>query len=85
MAYDLTQPADDTLAPGEARCPGPSTRDIIQRDQDGAPAALTAESWSFLGDEDIPYARYTSQSFYEPRGLARLRCGALLGGRNPRR
>ena len=37
MAYDLTQPADPTLAPGEARCPGPQTRDIIMRDQDAVP------------------------------------------------
>ncbi|NIN10014.1 MAG: aromatic ring-hydroxylating dioxygenase subunit alpha, partial [Gemmatimonadales bacterium] len=52
-------------APGEARCPGPSTRDIIRKEQDGAPAALTAESWSFLGDDDIPFSRYTSQAFYD--------------------
>jgi phenylpropionate dioxygenase-like ring-hydroxylating dioxygenase large terminal subunit len=65
MAYDLTQPADPTLAPGEARCPGPSTRDIIRREQDGAPTALTDESWEFLGDADIPYSRYTSKEFYD--------------------
>ena len=65
MAFDLTQPSDPTLAPGEARCPGPSTRDIINREQDGAPAALTAESWEFIGDDDIPYSRYTSQEFYD--------------------
>ena len=65
MDYDLTKPADPTLAPGDARCPGPSTRDIILKEQDGAPAALTAESWSFLGDEDIPFSRYTSQPFYD--------------------
>ena len=64
MAYDLTEPADLTLAPGEARCPGPQTRDIIARDQDSAPAALTAESYEFMGDDDIPYERYTSQKFF---------------------
>jgi phenylpropionate dioxygenase-like ring-hydroxylating dioxygenase large terminal subunit len=65
MTYDLTQPADPTLEPGEARCPGPQTRDIIKRDQDSAPAALTAESYQFLGDADIPYERYTSQEFFD--------------------
>ena len=65
MAYDLTQPADPTLAPGDARCPGPQTRDIILRDQDNAPAALTEASYEFLGDEDIPYERYTSEAFFE--------------------
>ena len=65
MAYDLTQPADPTLAPGDARCPGPQTRDNILRDQDNAPAALTEASYEFLGDEDIPYERYTSEAFFE--------------------
>ncbi len=65
MPYDLTQPSDPSLAPGEARCPGPSTREIILQDNDGAPAALTAESYQFLGDADIPYARYTSQAFFD--------------------
>jgi phenylpropionate dioxygenase-like ring-hydroxylating dioxygenase large terminal subunit len=65
MPYDLTQPSDLTLPPGDARCPGPSTKDIILRDVGGAPAALTAESYHFLGDADIPFARYTSQAFYD--------------------
>ena len=65
MPYDLTQPSDPSLAPGQARCPGPSTRDIILQDNDGAPAALTAESYKFLSDADIPYARYTSQAFFD--------------------
>ncbi len=65
MPYDLTRPSDPSLAPGEARCPGPSTREIILSDGDGAPAALLAESYEFLGDEDIPYARYTSREFFE--------------------
>ena len=62
MPYDLTRPGDLALPPGAARCPGPSTKDIILRDAGGAPAALTAESYAFLGDADIPFARYTSQS-----------------------
>ncbi len=65
MSYDLTRPADPALEPGEARCPGPSTREIILRDGDAAPPALTAESYRFLGDDDVPFARYTSHSFYQ--------------------
>ncbi len=65
MTYDLTRPAAAGLAPGEARCPGPSTRDIILQDADGAPPPITAESYEFLGDADIPFARYTSQAFYD--------------------
>ena len=65
MPYDLTQPSDAALAPGEARCPGPSTREIILQDAGGAPRALTDESYEFLGSDDIPYARYTSEAFYQ--------------------
>jgi phenylpropionate dioxygenase-like ring-hydroxylating dioxygenase large terminal subunit len=65
MTYDLTRPADPRLAPGAARCPGPSTRDIILRDGDGAPAPLTAESYRFLGHDDVPFARYTSPAFFD--------------------
>lgn len=52
-------------APGNARCPGPSTKDIILADGDNAPAALTEESYQFLGDEDVPFARYTDERFYQ--------------------
>ena len=52
-------------SPGAARCPGPSTRDLILRDADDAPEALTTEAYTFLGDQDIPFARYTSRAFYE--------------------
>lgn len=50
--------------PGEARCPGPSTKDIILSDGWKVPPELVAESYRFLGDEDIPYERYTSQEFF---------------------
>lgn len=63
--FDLTLPSDPALAPGEARCPGPSTRDIILAEADGAPRALTDESYEYLGDADIPFSRYTSQAFFD--------------------
>jgi len=51
-------------APGEARCPGPSTRDLILADGMPVPPQLVAESYTFLGDSDIPYERYLSQDFF---------------------
>lgn len=51
--------------PGSARCPGPSTRDIILADNDGAPKAITTEAYAFMGDADVPYDRYTSRAFFD--------------------
>jgi phenylpropionate dioxygenase-like ring-hydroxylating dioxygenase large terminal subunit len=65
MAINPTLPGDPELAEGEARCPGPSTRDIILADGDGAPATLTEEHYRFLGEQDIAFSRYTSQSFFD--------------------
>ncbi|GAB3287452.1 aromatic ring-hydroxylating oxygenase subunit alpha [Parahaliea aestuarii] len=50
--------------PGEARCPGASTREIIAADRGGAPAHILSESYRFLGNEDIPFTRYTSDAFF---------------------
>jgi len=60
-----TMPGKDGLAPGEARCPGPSVQEIIRGDAHPAPAVLAHEHYEFLGDEDIPYERYTSQAFFD--------------------
>jgi len=65
MSYDLSAPADPTLAPGDARCPGPSTREVILRDAAAAPAAIVEEAYQFLGDADVPFSRYTSPAFYD--------------------
>ena len=43
MKPDIYAKSDPTLAPGEARCPGPSPRDILEADSGGADAALLAE------------------------------------------
>jgi phenylpropionate dioxygenase-like ring-hydroxylating dioxygenase large terminal subunit len=56
MALDELAP----LAPGEARCPGPSTRDIILGDGWAVPDALVAEAYEYLGDGEIGYDRYIS-------------------------
>jgi phenylpropionate dioxygenase-like ring-hydroxylating dioxygenase large terminal subunit len=52
------------VRPGEHRCEGPSARDIILADGCDVPDALVAQSYAFLGDADIPYARYTSPAFF---------------------
>jgi phenylpropionate dioxygenase-like ring-hydroxylating dioxygenase large terminal subunit len=53
------------IPPGEDRCPGPSTRDIIISDGWNVPQALIAESYEYLGDRDIDFARYTSPAFFD--------------------
>lgn len=65
MKFDLYAPGDPGLAPGEARCPGPSAQQILDRDGDQPPAALRAQRYEFLGDQDLPYHRYTSQAFFD--------------------
>jgi phenylpropionate dioxygenase-like ring-hydroxylating dioxygenase large terminal subunit len=53
-----------TIQPGEDRCPGPSTRDIILSDGWNVPEALIAQSYEYLGDRDVDFARYTSPAFF---------------------
>ena len=66
MPDDLSAAPDSgPLRPGDARCPGPSTRDLILADRQTTPPVLTAESYAFLGDADIDYDRYTSQEFFD--------------------
>jgi len=55
----------ERMKPGEARCPGPSTREIILADGCDVPDQLVAEAYQFMGDEDVPYERYTSQAFFD--------------------
>jgi len=50
---------------GFARCPGPSTKDIIASDNDHAPKHLMEDNYQFLGDQDIPFSRYTSKEFFQ--------------------
>ena len=51
-------------APGTARCEGPSTRDIILKDEHKAPGVITEESYHYLGDEDVDYAAYYSEEVH---------------------
>ncbi|ASK88549.1 aromatic ring-hydroxylating dioxygenase subunit alpha [Sphingorhabdus sp. SMR4y] len=65
MTYDLTKPANPELAPGEARCPGPSMQDIMDADGDNPPPAMRAEQYEFLGDEDISFDRYIDPAVHD--------------------
>ena len=58
--------ADDLreITPRDDRCPGPSTREKILADGWATPQALITESYEPLGEEDIPYDRYTSPEFF---------------------
>ena len=65
MNARLNAPSDPHLPPGAARCPGPSTADIIGSEHDQPPPALTQQSYQFLGDADLPFQRYTSPAFFD--------------------
>ncbi|MGE0667124.1 MAG: SRPBCC family protein [Sphingomonadales bacterium] len=53
------------LKPGQARCPGVSVQDLLRQDSRKAPSYLTTESYDFLGDDDIPFERYTSPDYFQ--------------------
>ena len=50
---------------GAARCPGISVQDLLVRDSRRVPDYLTTQSYEFLGDEDIPFSRYTDRAFFD--------------------
>ncbi len=52
-----------SVEPGEARCPGPSTRDIVLGDSTPPPAPLLEESYEFEGSDDVPYDEFTSAAY----------------------
>jgi len=63
--YDITDPGDLSLAPGQARNPGKSQQDALSQESSAHDLGLSAQAYEFLGDEDLPYSRYTSQEFYD--------------------
>lgn len=62
---DLTAPSDPALAPGKARCPGPSMQDILDADGDNPPTAMRTQAYTFLGDADLPFDRYADPAFHD--------------------
>ncbi|MBO6566998.1 MAG: hypothetical protein JJ956_19800 [Pseudomonadales bacterium] len=65
MMEQITLPADNSLAPGEARCPGRSVADLLSNEDSRNDPGLMDSSYQFMGDEDVPFSRYTSQDFYD--------------------
>ena len=65
MTDILSTPGDTSLDPGEARCPGPSVQDVLTKENSAVDPGLTDERYEFLGDEDLPFSRYTSQEMYD--------------------
>lgn len=51
--------------PGAARCPGISVQDLLASDSRRVPDYLTTQNYEFLGDEDIPFSRYTDRAFFD--------------------
>jgi len=45
--------------------PEPSAQEILRSINESVPPPLDQESYEFLGNEDIPYERYTSQAFFD--------------------
>jgi phenylpropionate dioxygenase-like ring-hydroxylating dioxygenase large terminal subunit len=58
--------ADDMkfLAPGEARCPGPSWDDLAAADSRPMPDFLRDESYRYLGSEPLAAERYVGADFF---------------------
>ena len=58
MNYDKAK-----MAPGQARCPGPSTADYIHKDRVRMDEFLIEDNYRFLGDEDMPTEMYLSADY----------------------
>jgi phenylpropionate dioxygenase-like ring-hydroxylating dioxygenase large terminal subunit len=54
---------DPNVAFGDHRCPGPSYRDLVLRDETGVPAQMLESEYRYRGSEPIGYHRYTSKEF----------------------
>jgi phenylpropionate dioxygenase-like ring-hydroxylating dioxygenase large terminal subunit len=50
---------------GEARCPGVSVQDLLDEDSRDVPSYLRKQSYEFLGDQDIPFERYTTKEYFD--------------------
>lgn len=50
---------------GKARANGPSVADTINADSVAPPPPILESAYEFLGDEDIPFERYTSAAFFQ--------------------
>jgi phenylpropionate dioxygenase-like ring-hydroxylating dioxygenase large terminal subunit len=65
MVRELSQPGDPSLAPGEARCPGPTIAELLAAEGSARDPGLAAQRYRFLGNADLPFSRYTDPAFHE--------------------
>ncbi len=65
MIEELSKPGDPSLAPGEARSPGTTVQEVLARESSSKDPGLTAESYEFQGDEDLPFSRYTAKEAFD--------------------
>ena len=56
---------DTVNSPGAARASGPTVAETLAGDPHSPPAPLLESSYEFLGDQDIPFDRYTSPEFLQ--------------------
>jgi nitrite reductase/ring-hydroxylating ferredoxin subunit len=56
---------DTNTRPGAARASGPSVAETLANDPHPPPSPLLENSYEFLGDEDIPFERYTSPEYFQ--------------------
>ena len=64
MSVEMPERQKAQLNKGDARCAGaPSTQQIIEADKVEAPRWVRSESYTFLGDEDIPKDRYIEPAY----------------------
>jgi len=59
----MTGKTIETLGPGEARCPGLSTRDIVMADAAAPPGEFMADHYEFMGSDDVSYDAYLSPDY----------------------
>jgi phenylpropionate dioxygenase-like ring-hydroxylating dioxygenase large terminal subunit len=67
VKYDpsTADPEQLSLAPGEARCPGPDVHSVIGGDDVPPDFGLYAENYVYDGSQDIPTFHYTSQEYHQ--------------------
>ena len=56
---------EKTLDVASVRCPGPSVQDIVAKSGEAPPFPLNLRSNPDLGQDDVPFARYTSAEFFK--------------------
>jgi phenylpropionate dioxygenase-like ring-hydroxylating dioxygenase large terminal subunit len=64
MPDDINKTAQ-SVAPGQARCPGPSWDDYMATDTRTVPAALKGEHYEFMGSEPLDTDRYVGPAFFQ--------------------